>query len=57
MLTFGRRAVSAVEDDTPELQALRLLQSQALHDDPRNHLIPILDWIEAFGVTFIVMPR
>ncbi|KIY68195.1 hypothetical protein CYLTODRAFT_443535 [Cylindrobasidium torrendii FP15055 ss-10] len=44
-------------DATPELQALRLLQSDGLHNDPRNRTIPILEWIEAFGHTFIVMPR
>ncbi|KAF8915008.1 hypothetical protein CPB85DRAFT_1433210 [Mucidula mucida] len=31
---------------TKELQALRLLQSDALRDDPRNHTIPVLDFIE-----------
>ncbi|KIY68194.1 hypothetical protein CYLTODRAFT_267213 [Cylindrobasidium torrendii FP15055 ss-10] len=45
------------EDATPELRALRFLQSDGIWDDPRNRTIPILDWFEAFGHTFIVMPR
>jgi hypothetical protein len=50
------RAVSALHE-TPELQTLKRLQSDDLRNDPRNHTIPILEWIEAFGTTFIVMPR
>ncbi|KIY68193.1 hypothetical protein CYLTODRAFT_490008 [Cylindrobasidium torrendii FP15055 ss-10] len=45
------------EDATPELRALRFLQSNEILDDPRARIIPILDWIDAFGHTFIVMPR
>ncbi|KAF8888001.1 hypothetical protein CPB85DRAFT_1334833 [Mucidula mucida] len=51
--------VKAVSGSKPtkELQALRLLQSDALRDDPRNHTIPVLDFIEFNNQVFAVMPR
>ncbi len=42
---------------TKELRALRLLHSDALRDDPRNHTIPVLEFIEFNGQVFAVMPR
>ncbi|KAF8891982.1 hypothetical protein CPB85DRAFT_1440922 [Mucidula mucida] len=42
---------------TKELRALRLLHSDDLRDDPRNHTIPVLDYLEFNGQVFAVMPR
>ncbi|KAF8891973.1 hypothetical protein CPB85DRAFT_1440913 [Mucidula mucida] len=46
---IGRDVViKAVSGSTPtkELRALRLLHSDDLRDDPRNHTIPVLDYLE-----------
>ncbi|KAF8881724.1 hypothetical protein CPB85DRAFT_417608 [Mucidula mucida] len=40
-----------------ELRAFRRLQSDALRDDPRNHTIPVLDYVNFNGQMFVVMPR
>ncbi|KAF7763837.1 hypothetical protein Agabi119p4_8374 [Agaricus bisporus var. burnettii] len=40
-----------------ELKALQLLLSEPLRSDPRNHTIPIIEFIEFNQQTFIVMPR
>ncbi|KAF8881728.1 hypothetical protein CPB85DRAFT_1567343 [Mucidula mucida] len=57
---FGRdvmlKAISGPKP-TGELQAFRLLHSDALRDDPRNHTIPVLEYIDFNGQVFIVMPR
>jgi len=42
---------------TNELKAFRLLHSDALRDDPRNHTIPILEYIKFEEQIFAVMPR
>ncbi len=50
------RAISGPQP-SKELRAFRLLQSDALRDDPRNHTIPVLDYINFNGQVFVVMPR
>ncbi|KAF8900810.1 hypothetical protein CPB85DRAFT_1458127 [Mucidula mucida] len=50
------KAVSG-SNPTKELRALRLLNSDTLRDDPRNHTIPVLDYLEFNGQVFAVMPR
>lgn len=50
------RAISAASA-TNELIAFRLLHSDALRDDPRNHTIPILEYIKFEEQIFAVMPR
>lgn len=40
-----------------ELKVLRLLRSEPLCNDPRNHTIPVIDFIEFNQQTFVVMPR
>ncbi|KAF7763828.1 hypothetical protein Agabi119p4_8365 [Agaricus bisporus var. burnettii] len=42
---------------TNELKALQLLQSEPLRSDPRNHVIPVIEFIEFDRQTFVVMPR
>jgi len=42
---------------TNELIAFRLLHSDSLRDDPRNHTIPILEYIKFEEQVFAVMPR
>ncbi|KAF8881734.1 hypothetical protein CPB85DRAFT_1567348 [Mucidula mucida] len=37
-----------------ELRAFHLLQSDALRDDPRNHTIPVLDYVNFNGQVFVV---
>ena len=37
--------------------AFRLLHSDALRDDPRNHTMPILEYIKFEEQIFAVMPR
>ncbi|KAF8885115.1 hypothetical protein CPB85DRAFT_1566945 [Mucidula mucida] len=58
--TLGRDVIlKAISGPQPskELRAFRLLQSDALRDDPRNHTIPVLDYINFNGQVFVVMPR
>ena len=50
------RAVSG-PNTTRELRALKLLNSDALRDEPRNHTIPIHDYVTFLGQVFVVMPR
>ncbi|XP_006463120.1 hypothetical protein AGABI2DRAFT_74226 [Agaricus bisporus var. bisporus H97] len=42
---------------TNELRALQLLHSEPLCNDPRNHTIPVIEYIEFNQQTFVVMPR
>ena len=42
---------------TTELQALRLLHSDDLKDNPQNHTIPVVEYLNFDGQVFVVMPR
>ncbi|KAG6847884.1 hypothetical protein H0H93_005197 [Arthromyces matolae] len=53
----SHRLVSGREPST-ELQILRMLNTESARNDPRNHTIPLLEFI-SFGAdwVFVVMPR
>ncbi|KAF7763827.1 hypothetical protein Agabi119p4_8364 [Agaricus bisporus var. burnettii] len=51
------KAVSTGAVASNELKALKLLHSEPLRNDPRNRIIPVVDYIEFNHQTFAVMPR
>ncbi|KAF8900797.1 hypothetical protein CPB85DRAFT_1439366 [Mucidula mucida] len=58
--TLGRDVIlKSISGPQPskELRAFRLLQSDALRNDPRNHTIPVLDYVNFNSQVFVVMPR
>ncbi|PPQ73956.1 hypothetical protein CVT24_012545 [Panaeolus cyanescens] len=57
---YGRDVVIRIvsgPERSRELEILKRLTSSPALKDPRNITIPILDWLEFDGLTFIVMPR
>ncbi|KAH6900833.1 other/AgaK1 protein kinase [Coprinopsis sp. MPI-PUGE-AT-0042] len=51
------RLVSFPGEESDELKIYRLLNTPEARKDPRNHTVPVVDWIEYSGLTFIVSPR
>ncbi|KAJ3294215.1 hypothetical protein HDU76_006973, partial [Blyttiomyces sp. JEL0837] len=51
-----RIVVKAINSKTPELQFLRLLNSEPLKSDPRNCSIKMLDKFQSSGATYVVLP-
>ncbi|KAF8916837.1 hypothetical protein CPB85DRAFT_1288140 [Mucidula mucida] len=51
--------IKAISGPLPskELLALRRLSTEPLQNDPRNHTIPVLDYVIFNGQVFVVMPR
>lgn len=51
------RLVSFSGEESDELKIYRLLNTPQARNDPRNHTVPVVDWIEYNGLTFVVSPR
>ncbi|KAH6909575.1 other/AgaK1 protein kinase [Coprinopsis sp. MPI-PUGE-AT-0042] len=51
------RLVSFPGEESDELKIYRLLNTPQARKDPRNHTVPVIDWIEYSGLIFIVSPR
>ncbi|KAJ3506461.1 hypothetical protein NLJ89_g6854 [Agrocybe chaxingu] len=51
------KVVSGKDEATNELKALRYLNSRSAREDPRNHTIHVVDFIELGEFVFVVMPR
>jgi hypothetical protein len=47
--------VPASESD--ELEVYKRLNTPQARQDPRNHTVPVLEWLEHDGLVFVVMPR
>ncbi|TFK19445.1 hypothetical protein FA15DRAFT_689498 [Coprinopsis marcescibilis] len=51
------RMASASDSSPSELEIFRRLNSPHARADPRNHTLPVLDFIVYDGLTFVVLPR
>ncbi|KAF8882648.1 hypothetical protein CPB85DRAFT_1339423 [Mucidula mucida] len=51
------KLISTTSSPTPELLALQRLNTPTARSDPRNHTIPVLDFVTWGGLVFAVMPR
>lgn len=51
--------VRAISDETPsnELKILQLLNTKEARLNPRNHAIPVIEFLTFDKFTFVVMPR
>ncbi|KAH6909578.1 other/AgaK1 protein kinase [Coprinopsis sp. MPI-PUGE-AT-0042] len=58
---FGRevviRLVSFPGEESDELKIYCLLNTPQARKDPRNHTVPVIDWLEYSGLKFVVSPR
>lgn len=51
------RLVSFPGEESQELKVYRRLNAPEARQDPRNHTLPVLDWLDYSGLTFVVLPR
>ncbi|KAF9478085.1 hypothetical protein BDN70DRAFT_68212 [Pholiota conissans] len=57
---LGRDVVIKVVADNltrSELEILQLLNSEKMRKDPRNHTIPVIEFVQFQQYTFVIMPR
>ncbi|KAF4610824.1 hypothetical protein D9613_007278 [Agrocybe pediades] len=58
--TKGREVVIKLISDgraSPELEILKFLNTEKAREDPRNHTIPVIEFLTLETLTFVVMPR
>jgi hypothetical protein len=46
--------IKVIPEENLELEILKILSSVPLRSDPRNHTIPVLQFISGAGVEFVV---
>ncbi|KAH6900831.1 other/AgaK1 protein kinase [Coprinopsis sp. MPI-PUGE-AT-0042] len=56
-INWDGKLVSFPGEESDELKIYRLLNTPQARKDPRNHTVPVIDWIEYSGLIFIVSPR